>query len=118
MLRVLLVNYSFAHMWLKSFYTNFNVRLIKTFNIKSISVNDYKDEHQQLTSRKLLNPFFHGNNDSAEFKPVILHAKQLFCFYAVFFLIFPSTLPMSQHFFTLFRRKLIIITRNGGSLTT
>ena len=88
MLRVLFVNNSFAHMWLKSFYTNFNVRLIKTFNIKSISVNDYKDEHQQLTSRKLLNPFFHGNNDSAEFKPVILHAKQLFCFYAVFFLNF------------------------------
>ena len=85
MLRVLLVNYSFAHMWLKSFYTNFNVRLIKTFNIKSISVNDYKDERQQLTSRKLLNPFSMGI--------MILQSLNLSFF-------MPNSCFVSTHFFS------------------
>lgn len=67
MFRVLLVNYSCIHKSVKSFD------------------NEYETQYKTI-NRKLLNPFICSS--SKEFEPVTLHAKQLFCFYTIFFLNF------------------------------
>lgn len=88
MIKVLFVNYSFCHELLKSLHINVTAGIIKKLNFETITADDYKRNYKAVTDRLILNPFFNCRSRSAEFKPVFLHAKQLFCFYSIFFLNF------------------------------
>ena len=85
MFRVLIINYSFFHRALRSCHTKVVAWIIEKLNFETITADEYKEQRREIAERPILNPFFHGKEDSEEFKPVFLHAKQLLCFYAIFF---------------------------------
>ena len=109
MIKVLFVNYSFCHKLLKSLHINATAGIIRKLNFKTITADEYKQNYRAVTDRLILNPFLNDDDESEadddeseadddeseadenkaeEFKPVVLNAKQLFCFYSIFFLNF------------------------------
>ena len=83
--RVLIVNYSCIHKPLQSLFTSCIASVITKLKFETITAEEYQRECEEKSNILLINPFFNGKHNSKDFKPAILHAKQLLCFYAVFF---------------------------------
>ena len=88
---VLIVNYSYLRKPIASLKTAVFSQIIKGCNFEKENADEYKRSHQNLPT--LLHPFLNGKEDHHEdahhdYKPVFLYAKQLFCFYFIFFLNF------------------------------
>ena len=83
--RVLIVNYSCVHKPLRSCFTSCIASIIAKLKFETITAREYEREREEKSNILLINPFFNGKQDSKDFKPANLHAKQLLCFYAVFF---------------------------------